>query len=89
MFMKYILPFFLLFSLSFAGHFEKSSDTTNAVWNVQYEYDVKEVKYVEPTPTVVIYRRTAPSHCINKNCKENNHYNHKFKHSHKNHKNKK
>lgn len=70
--MKKIILIALFFAgLCFAGNFEKSADTSHVRWVYQQEYDYAYDEPVQPTPTVVIWKRTAPTHCINVNCKEN------------------
>lgn len=82
---KILLLIMIVTGISFAGFFEKSSDTTSHTQEVyrsgyeEYHSYVNEDP-VEPTPTVVIWKRTAPDHCRNVNCKENRKYNHEPKH---------
>lgn len=74
---KIMLMLMMVAGLCFAGNFEKSSDTTShSKWVTKYDYSYVEDDYVEPTPVVVIYKRTAPDHCVNVNCKERQRYNH-------------
>ena len=77
---KVFLLFMIITGFCFAGNFEKRCDTTShARWVGGYEYVYPEDDLVEPTPTVVIYTRTAPRHCVNPNCQEKQKYNHKHK----------
>ena len=62
--MKFIVTVMFCVGMTFAGNFQKSSDTLKT--------DYYPVYYTQPVyhPKGTVYKRTAPYECLNPNCRK-------------------